>query len=73
MMGIHSLPMLYFAMTGAIVGNGFFKPNISTLLGNSTTKTNTKKRKTSCYNISIWNSTLVLLSVIGAALQILLG
>src|SRR6185503_3576770 len=34
MMGIHSLPMLYLAMAFVIVGNGFFKPNISTLLGN---------------------------------------
>src|SRR6478609_495863 len=34
MMGIHSLPMLYTAMTLVMVGNGFFKPNISTLLGN---------------------------------------
>ena len=34
MMGIHNLPMLYVAMTLVIVGNGFFKPNISTLLGN---------------------------------------
>jgi POT family proton-dependent oligopeptide transporter len=34
MMGIHDIVMLYVAMTLVIVGNGFFKPNISTLLGN---------------------------------------
>jgi len=34
LIGIHSLPMLYLAMTLIIAGNGFFKPNISTLLGN---------------------------------------
>jgi proton-dependent oligopeptide transporter, POT family len=34
LMGIHNLPMLYVAMTLVIIGNGFFKPNISTLLGN---------------------------------------
>ena len=33
MMGIHSLPMLYTAMTLVIVGNGFFKPNISSMVG----------------------------------------
>ncbi len=33
MMGIHDITMLYIAMTLVIVGNGFFKPNISTLLG----------------------------------------
>ena len=34
MMGIHSLPMLYLAMTLVIVGNGFFKPNISSMVTN---------------------------------------
>ena len=34
MMAVHSLPMLYFSMSLVIIGNGFFKPNISTLLGN---------------------------------------
>lgn len=34
LMGVHSLGMLYVAMTLVILGNGFFKPNISTLLGN---------------------------------------
>ena len=47
MMGIHSLPMLYIAMTLVIVGNGFFKPNISTLLGNfyNEEKYQAKKRR----------------------------
>ena len=34
LMGVHNITMLYLAMTLVIVGNGFFKPNISTLLGN---------------------------------------
>jgi POT family proton-dependent oligopeptide transporter len=34
LMGIHSKPVLYIAMTCVILGNGFFKPNISALLGN---------------------------------------
>src|SRR5687768_7921257 len=34
LMFFHSLTSLYLAMVLVIVGNGFFKPNISTLLGN---------------------------------------
>lgn len=33
-MGIHNLAALYVGMTLVILGNGFFKPNISALLGN---------------------------------------
>ena len=33
LMSIHSLNALYIAMTFIIVGNGFFKPNISTIVG----------------------------------------
>lgn len=51
MMGIHSLPMLYLAMTLVIVGNGFFKPNISTLLGNFYNDEQFKAKKDEGYNI----------------------
>jgi proton-dependent oligopeptide transporter, POT family len=34
LMAVHNLPMLYLSMALVIMGNGFFKPNISTLLGN---------------------------------------
>ncbi|MDI9310398.1 MAG: peptide MFS transporter [Limnohabitans sp.] len=51
MMGIHSLPMLYLAMTLVIVGNGFFKPNISTLLGNFYNDEQYKAKKDEGYNI----------------------
>ena len=51
MMGIHSLPMLYLAMTLVIVGNGFFKPNISTLLGNVYTTPQYVHQKDDGYNI----------------------
>jgi len=51
MMGIHSLQMLYVAMTLVIVGNGFFKPNISTLLGNVYSVPQHKHQKDSGYNI----------------------
>ena len=51
MMAIHSLPMLYVSMTLVIVGNGFFKPNISTLLGNLYSTPEYVHRKDEGYNI----------------------
>jgi proton-dependent oligopeptide transporter, POT family len=51
MMAIHSLPMLYLSMTLVIVGNGFFKPNISTLLGNLYSTPEFNHRKDEGYNI----------------------
>ncbi len=51
MMGIHNLPMLYTAMTLVILGNGFFKPNISTLLGNVYSTEEHKPLKDVGYNI----------------------
>ncbi|MDF2381569.1 peptide MFS transporter [Nostoc ellipsosporum NOK] len=51
LMGIHNLTMLYISMTLVIVGNGFFKPNISTLLGNVYSTPAYKERKDEGYNI----------------------
>lgn len=51
MMAIHSLPMLYLSMFLVILGNGFFKPNISTLLGNLYSTDEYKDRKDEGYNI----------------------
>ncbi len=51
MMAIHSLPMLYLSMSLVIFGNGFFKPNISTLLGNLYSTPEFEKRKDEGYNI----------------------
>lgn len=51
MMAIHSLPMLYLSMTLVILGNGFFKPNISTLLGNVYSTPEYVDRKDEGYNI----------------------
>lgn len=51
MMAIHSLPMLYVSMTLVILGNGFFKPNISTLLGNLYSTPHYRQRKDEGYNI----------------------
>lgn len=51
LMAVHSLPMLYLSMTLVIFGNGFFKPNISTLLGNLYSTPEFEKRKDEGYNI----------------------
>jgi len=75
MMGIHSLPMLYAAMNLVIVGNGFFKPNISTLLGNFYSKEEYLDKKDEGYNIFYMgiNVGAFICNFFGAALQILLG
>ena len=75
MMGIHSLPMLYTAMTLVILGNGFFKPNISTLLGNFYSKEEYLDKKDEGYNIFYMgiNVGAFICNFFGAALQILLG
>ena len=51
LMAVHSLPMLYLSMALVITGNGFFKPNISTLLGNLYSTPQYEKRKDEGYNI----------------------
>ena len=75
MMGIHSLPMLYLAMTLVIFGNGFFKPNISTLLGNVYSVPEHNHQKDEGYNIFYMgiNVGAFICNFFGAALQIMLG
>lgn len=51
LMAVHSLPVLYISMTLVIVGNGFFKPNISTLLGNVYSTPQYNDKKDEGYNI----------------------
>lgn len=51
LMSVHSLPVLYISMALVIIGNGFFKPNISTLLGNLYSTPQFEKRKDEGYNI----------------------
>lgn len=51
LMSVHSLTMLYVAMTLVILGNGFFKPNISTLLGNVYNTPQYQHQKDDGYNI----------------------
>ena len=47
----HSGGLLYIALACVIVGNGFFKPNISTLLGNIYNKEELRPKKDVAYNI----------------------
>lgn len=75
LMGIHNITMLYVAMTLVIIGNGFFKPNISTLLGNFYSEDQYKDKKDEGYNIFYMgiNVGAFICNFFGAALQILLG
>lgn len=50
-MFIHHITAVYLAMVLVIVGNGFFKPNISTLLGNVYSTPQYEKQKDDGYNI----------------------
>lgn len=75
LMSIHSLPMLYISMTLVIVGNGFFKPNISTLLGNVYSTPQYKDQKDDGYNIFYMgiNIGAFICNFCGAALYIAFG
>ena len=75
MMGIHNITSLYIAMTFVIVGNGFFKPNISTLLGNFYSEDKYSDKKDEGYNIFYMgiNVGAFICNFFGSALQILLG
>src|SRR5215210_4233565 len=75
LMAVHSLPMLYVSMTLVIFGNGFFKPNISTLLGNVYSTPQYAHRKDEGYNIFYMgiNIGAFICNFFGAALYIMLG
>lgn len=75
MMGIHDIKMLYLAMTLVILGNGFFKPNISTLLGNFYNDEEYKDKKDEGYNIFYMgiNVGAFICNFFGAAFKILFG
>jgi POT family proton-dependent oligopeptide transporter len=52
LLSIHgSTTLLYLSLLCVIVGNGFFKPNISTLLGNIYNKEELRPKKDIAYNI----------------------
>lgn len=51
LMSVHDKTTLYVAMVLVILGNGFFKPNISTLLGNVYNSDEYKSKKDAGYSI----------------------
>ena len=51
LMSIHNSTVLYISMTLVIAGNGFFKPNMSTLLGNVYSLPEHQHQKDEGYNI----------------------
>jgi len=75
LMAVHSLPVLYISMTLVILGNGFFKPNISTLLGNIYSTPLYQDKKDEGYNIFYMgiNVGAFICNFFGAILYILLG
>lgn len=75
LMSVHNLTTLYAGMTLVIFGNGFFKPNISTLLGNLYSTDEYRHRKDEGYNIFYMgiNIGAFICNFFGAALQIMLG
>lgn len=75
LMSVRSLPMLYLAMTLIIVGNGFFKPNISTLLGNVYSTPEYQDKKDEGYNIFYMGINLgaFICNFFGAALYTTIG
>lgn len=75
MMAVHNLTMLYISMMLVIAGNGFFKPNISTLLGNVYSTPEYKSKKDEGYNIFYMgiNIGAFICNFFGAALYVMLG
>lgn len=75
LMGIHSLTALYFSMSLVIIGNGFFKPNISTLLGNVYSTPENAHQKDEGYNIFYMgiNIGAFICNFFGAALYTTIG
>jgi len=75
LMVIHSITFLYLGMSLVIFGNGFFKPNISTLLGNLYGTDKYREHKDEGYNIFYMgiNIGAFICNFFGAALQIMLG
>lgn len=75
MMAIHNLSMLYLSMFLVIIGNGLFKPNISTLLGNIYSTPQYNQQKDEGYNIFYMgiNVGAFICNFFGAILYILLG
>lgn len=75
LMSIHNLTMLYISMSLVIIGNGFFKPNISTLLGNVYSTPQHMAQKDEGYNIFYMgiNIGAFICNFFGAALYTTIG
>lgn len=75
LMSVHNLAILYISMTLVMIGNGFFKPNISTLLGNVYSTPQYVKQKDDGYNIFYMgiNVGAFICNFFGAALYIIYG
>ncbi|MBK7128884.1 MAG: peptide MFS transporter [Crocinitomicaceae bacterium] len=75
LMSVHDITMLYISMTLVILGNGFFKPNISTLLGNLYNDAQYKPLKDEGYNIFYMgiNIGAFVCNFFGAALYNIMG
>ncbi len=75
LMSIHELSVLYISMFLVILGNGFFKPNISTLLGNLYNDAEYKALKDEGYNIFYMgiNIGAFICNFFGAALYNMMG
>ncbi|MBS3913810.1 MAG: peptide MFS transporter [Bacteroidetes bacterium] len=75
LMGVHNIQYLYVAMSMVIIGNGFFKPNISTLLGNVYSVPEHSHQKDEGYNIFYMgiNVGAFICNFFGAALYITSG
>jgi proton-dependent oligopeptide transporter, POT family len=74
-MSIYNLDGLYTGMALVIIGNGFFKPNISTLLGNIYSTPELKDKKDEGYNIFYMGVNLgaFICNFVAAAIQIVWG
>jgi POT family proton-dependent oligopeptide transporter len=75
LMAVHNMTVLYVAMFLVILGNGFFKPNISSLLGNLYNNEEYKQHKDEGYNIFYMgiNIGAFVCNFFGAALYNMLG
>lgn len=75
LMAVHDKTFLYTGMFLIILGNGFFKPNISTLLGNLYNSEEYKAKKDAGYNIFYMgiNIGAFVCNFFGAALKNMMG
>ena len=75
LMGVHDLKVMYLAMILVILGNGLFKPNISTLLGNIYSTPEYEAKKDEGFNIFYMgiNVGAFICNFFGAALYLMLG